>query len=228
MKRNILLIIGIIVFSSVNLRAQEGIFIEKDSIHVSGKRTMLPDSVAISVMDLLKPQAFSPKPTRALLFAAVMPGMGQIYNRKYWKLPLVYGSVLGCIYAVTWNGTQYRGYRNAYRDLYDPDPEKNSWRDYNYKYYGGTDEEPDKWSPSAKQQFGERLKSGKDNFRRNLELSYIISVGVHLIWMIDAYVDAQLFEFDVSEDLSFRVEPVLFDRTPASSRTLGLQCSITF
>ena len=223
------MILGIIGFFSVHLQAQDNPFIEEDSLQVPGGFITLPDTLIVdSSLKHLQPMEFSPKPGRAVLYAAFFPGLGQIYNRKYWKLPLVYASALGCVYAVTWNGTQYRGYQNAYRDLRDGNPETDSWKGYNYRYYGGTDAEPEEWNPSALTAFGNRLKSGRDNFRRNLELSYIVSVGVHLIWVIDAYVDAQLFEFDISEDLSFRVEPVLFERTLANSRSFGLQCSITF
>ena len=235
MKRNILLIIGMIGFFSVNVQAQENASIrenaiENDSIPIAGGFITLSDTLAkdLSLTPLKVKGEFKPNPTRAVLYAAFFPGLGQIYNRKYWKLPLVYGAAIGCVYAVTWNGTQYRGYRNAYRDLYDKDPKTNSWQDYNYRYYGGSADQPETWNPSAVTAFGNRLKSGKDNFRRNLELSYIVSVGVHLICMVDAYVDAQLFEFDISEDLSFKVEPVLFERTLANSRSFGFQCSITF
>ena len=230
MKQNILLIISIIGFFSVNLQAQDEFLIEKDSIRISGVFAAFKDTLAVdSLVSNLKAKEFSPNPTKAVLYSAFFPGLGQIYNRKYWKLPLVYGSAIGCVYAVSWNGTQYRGYKNAYRDLYDGDPVTNSWQHYNYKYYGGSaDIPPEKWSPSALNGFGDRLKNGRDIFRRNLELSYIVSVGVYLIWMIDAYVDAQLFDFDISEDLSFKVKPVLFERTLASSRSFGLQCSITF
>ena len=229
MKRYILLIIGIIGFSTVSLQAQDISHIEKDSVQVFDGFITFPDTLSVdSLFTHLEMKTFSPKPKKAVLYAAFFPGLGQIYNRKYWKLPLVYGSAIGCIYAVTWNGTQYRGYRNAYREFVDNDPATNSWKDYNYKYYGGTDDEPETWNDSARNKFGDRLKNGRSNFRRNLELSYIVSVGAHLLWMIDAYVDAQLFGFDISEDLSFRIEPVLFERTLATSRSLGLQCSITF
>ena len=216
-------------FSAVNLQAQDNFSIENDSIQVSEEWIASPERLDVdSLPDYPEAKEFKPNPTKAVIYAAVFPGLGQIYNRKYWKLPLVYASALGCVYAVTWNGTQYRGYKNAYRDFRDDDPTTNSWKDYNYRYYGGSDEQPDQWSSSAATGFANRLKSGRDNFRRNLELSYIVSVGAHLIWMIDAYVDAQLFEFDISEDLSLKVGPVLFEPGLATSQSFGLRCSITF
>ncbi|MDR0543436.1 MAG: DUF5683 domain-containing protein [Dysgonamonadaceae bacterium] len=213
----------------VQLQAQDNVFLEKDSIEASEGFITFPDTLTLhSLSGLPEMKAFKPNPTKAVIYSAIFPGLGQIYNRKYWKLPLVYGAAVGCVYAVSWNGTQYRGYKNAYQDLLDGNPETNSWKAYNYKYYGGTDEPPENWNASALNQFAGRLKNGKDNFRRSLELSYIVSVGVYLLCMIDAYVDAHLFEFDISENLSFKMEPVLFERTTASSRSFGLQCSLTF
>jgi hypothetical protein len=229
LKRNILLILGILGCFSASLQAQEAIFLEKDSTEVSDGFITFPGVLTLdSIPDLPEVKTFKPSPTKAVLYSAIFPGLGQIYNRKYWKLPLVYAGAVGCIYAVSWNGTQYRGYKNAYRDLFDGNPETNRWKDYNYKYYGGTDEQPEYWNASAVNRFADRLKNGRDNFRRNLELSYIISAGVYFLVMIDAYVDAHLFEFDISEDLSFKMEPVLFERTITNKQSFGLQCSITF
>ncbi|MDR1526935.1 MAG: DUF5683 domain-containing protein [Dysgonamonadaceae bacterium] len=229
MKINRLLITGIIGFYSASLQAQDTIFSEQDSIAISDGWIPLADTLALdSLPGLQKTKVFVPNPTKATIYSAIFPGLGQIYNRKYWKLPIVYGAAIGCVYAISWNGTQYRGYKNAYADLFDGNSETNSWKAYNYKYYGGTDEQPENWNTSALNGFAGRLKNGKDNFRRSLELSYIVSVGVYFLCMIDAYVDAHLFEFDVSEDLSFKMEPVLFERTTASSRSFGLQFSMAF
>jgi hypothetical protein len=222
-----LFIVGVAGLFAASARAQEPVFLETDSVEI----IEVADSLATVIEEITQPEAvkaFVPDPTRAVLYSAVFPGLGQIYNRKYWKLPLVYGAAVGCVYAISWNGTQYRGYKNAYRDFFDENPETNSWKNYNYRHSGGSDGQPETWSPSAVSEFSNRLKNGKDNFRRNLELSYIVSVGVYLLAMIDAYVDAQLFEFDVSDDLSFKMEPVLFERTMASTRSFGFQCSITF
>lgn len=174
----------------------------------------------------LMPKKFKPDSKKATIYAAIFPGLGQIYNRKYWKLPLVYGSFIGCAYAISWNGGQYSGYQKAYRDFIDNDPTTNSWNDYVYASYRR--EEFENWTEEMKRSFSNALKSARDFHRRNRDLSYIVTVGVYAIWIIDAYVDAQLFEFDVSPDLSMRVEPVLFDRTTISSRSVGMQLSFAF
>jgi len=228
-KRNILLIIGIIGFFSVKLQAQDHPFMENDSIRVSDGFIAFSDTLAlVSLFDRPVAKSFVSNPTKAVIYSAIFPGLGQIYNRKYWKLPIVYGAAAGCIYAVTWNGTQSKGYRDAYRDLFAAEPKGESWKAYRPESYG-FDAQTGTWRDARQKiEFGNYLKRRKDIFRRDYELSLIVSVGVYLLCMIDAYVDAHLFEFDVSEDLSFKMEPVLFERTIASSRSFGLQCSVTF
>ena len=71
-----------------------------------------------------------PDPKRALWLALVIPGGGQIYNRKYWKLPIVYGGFIGCLYAMNWNNTMYKDYSQAYLDLMDNDPSTQSYNQF--------------------------------------------------------------------------------------------------
>ncbi|GHT59790.1 hypothetical protein AGMMS50239_07240 [Bacteroidia bacterium] len=170
--------------------------------------------------------AFKPDPTRAILYSAIVPGLGQIYNRKYWKLPLVYGSFIGCFYAITWNNSQYNGYKKAFVEFSETaENAGGSWQDYTPPSYPDNINE---WTAEQKNQFSSSLKAKKDYYRYYRDMSWIITVGVYAVWIIDAYVDAQLFDFDVSPDLSMRAVPVLFDKTPVSSRTFGLQLCFTF
>ena len=215
-----------------SIQTMEEFLIYESSLVVDSSR--IADDLAAAVKT-----KFSPDPNKAVIYAAVFPGLGHIYNRKYWKLPLVYGSALGCIYAISWNGTQYSGYKNAYSDFSyvinfnaerSPeafDPTRNSWEDYVY-IMGKTNANLDEWDSSEKTRFSQVLKSQRDRFRRYRDLSYIVSVGIYAIWVIDAYVDAQLFNFDISEDLSLNVQPVLFERSMVSKNTFGLQCSFSF
>jgi len=172
------------------------------------------------------PDKFLPSSKKATIYAAVFPGLGQIYNRKYWKLPLVYGSFIGCAYAIAWNGGQFSGYSQAYKDFIDEKPETNSWDDYRYGAYLRQD--PENWSADMYRNFATTLKSARDFHRRNRDLSYIVTIGVYALWIVDAYVDAQLFDFDVSPDLSMRMAPVLFERTANNSRSIGVQLSFVF
>jgi hypothetical protein len=214
------------------VRAQEQKFMEEDSVQISTNLLVVEDSLTIDSVGLAKDLAlsvpekvFKPDPTKAIIYSAIFPGLGQIYNRRYWKLPLVYGSFIGCAYAITWNGAQYNGYKNAYIDFIDDNPDTKSWESYRPF---SLPQNLDEWQTGDKTWFTNVLKSKKDYYRRYRDLSYIISVGVYAIWIIDAYVDAQLFDFDISPDLSMRVDPVIYERTNNSARSFGLQCSFTF
>lgn len=180
------------------------------------------DSVASAVSPPKIDEPFKPNPTKAVLYSAICPGLGQIYNRKYWKLPLVYGSFMGCIYAVTWNNKNLKDYSQAYKDIMSDDPMKyESWQ--NYIPYGA---DPEKYANDAN--FKEQLKRRKDYYRRYRDLSIIITGLVYVICMIDSYVDAQLFDFDISPNLSMRVVPTVEQPTTYSSRTYGVSCSFNF
>ncbi len=179
------------------------------------------DSAVINEVTMdLKP--FSPSSSKAVMYSAIFPGLGQIYNRKYWKLPLVYGAFMGCAYAITWNSKNLEDYSTAYSDIKSDDPKtNNSWEDFIPANANPEDYIKD-------QSFQDQLKRNKDYFRRNRDLSIIITVGVYLLCMVDAYVDAELFDFDISPDLSMRVAPSVTEPTNHSSRTYGLNCSFKF
>jgi hypothetical protein len=130
----------------------------------------------------------------------VIPGGGQIYNRKYWKLPIVYGGFLGCLYAMNWNNTQYKDYSQAYLDITDDDPRTDS---YNKFLHLGTQIT----TASDMKRYTEIFKNRKDKYRRWRDLSFFVLLGVYALSVIDAYVDAELSVFDISTDLSLKVEP---------------------
>lgn len=157
---------------------------------------------------------YSHSPNKATFYSAVLPGLGQIYNKKYWKVPIIYAGFGGLIYYVNYNNSIYSKYKDAYAiklriekgelGLEDPYPKRSS----------------------------ENLKSGKDTWRRYRDLS-IIGVGLlYVLQILDANVDAHLFNYDVSNDLSFKIEPTLINEynysIPNTSTSLGLKCSINF
>jgi len=165
-----------------------------------------------------------PDPQRALWLALVLPGGGQIYNRKYWKLPIVYGGFLGCIYAMTWNNMMYKDYSQAYLDIMDDDPLTAS---YNKFLHLGR-----KVDKSNEERYKDIFKKRKDKYRRWRDLSFFVMVGVYALSVIDAYVDAELSQFDISKDLSLKVEPAFLNSGPSANplhaSALGLNCSIQF
>jgi hypothetical protein len=136
---------------------------------------------------------------------------------------------MGFAYAITWNNKNLQDCGEAYRDLtfdlanYKDDPEKwhQSWQNF---VATGVD-------PAIRFKddgFKSQLKRWRDLYRRNRDLSIIAAAGFYLICMADAYVDAQLFDFDISPDLSLRVEPVFSPGTSYSPRLYGFYCSIKF
>ncbi len=168
--------------------------------------------------------AWRPDPKRALWLALVIPGGGQIYNRKYWKLPIVYGGFIGCIYAMNWNNGQYKDYSQAYLDLMDNDPGTQSYNQFMHLNMQITDQNKSYWQ--------DIFKKRKDKYRRWRDLSFFVMVGVYALSVIDAYVDAELSVFDISKDLSLRVEPTIMNNNasanPLDASSLGLQCSLNF
>lgn len=185
-----------------------------------------PKPITISADSLPVAQSFSkkmfvPNPTKATWLAVVFPGGGQIYNRKYWKLPIIYGGFAGCAYALNWNNKMYKDYSQAYMDLMDKNPHTNSFEDLlppNASY--------------SEEQLGKLLKRRKDSFRRYRDLSVFAFIGVYIISIIDAYVDAELSNFDISPDLSMRIEPTVFNDNlqfhNSNRKSVGVQCVLKF
>ena len=156
--------------------------------------------------------------------AMVLPGAGQIYNRKFWKLPIFYGGMMGCLYAMNWNNMMYKDYSQAYLDIMDDDPTTQS---YNTFLHLGR-----QIDSSNEERYKSLFKSRKDRYRRWRDMSFFCLIGVYALSVIDAYVDAELSQFDISKDLSLRVEPAVINGSRNGSSldmaALGLQCSIIF
>lgn len=207
-----------------------------EASHVSQDTVPVPVDTVITVqrdtingMELITSDAlfapsytFKPSPTKAVIYGAIFPGLGQIYNRKYWKLPIVYGGFVGFTYAITWNNGYYRDYLNGYRDIMDDNPETNSWE--SMLPYGMDPESVDiPWFTGV-------LQQRKDHYRYYRDLSIIGTVAWYLLAIVDAYVDAQLFDFDMSPDLSMRVEPAILkdDHSRYMRSSYGLQWSFNF
>ncbi len=161
-----------------------------------------------------------PDSQKSLWLAMVIPGAGQIYNRKYWKLPIIYGGFVGCAYALTWNSKMYKDYSQAYQDIMSNNPNNDSYLDF---LPPGFDINTDR------KRFEERFRKGKDLYRRQRDLSIFAFIGVYLLSVIDAYVDAELSDFDISKDLGMKLEPTIFnDVQRRHIQGVGLQCSFKF
>lgn len=167
---------------------------------------------------------WKPNPKRAMWLAIVCPGAGQVYNRKYWKLPIFAGGFVGCYYAYTWNNQMYSDYKQAYLDITDNDPNTKSYE--KFLHLGS------KIDDSNKQRYQNLFGKRKDRFRRYRDLSFFCILGVYALSVIDAYVDASLSQFDISDDLSLRIEPAFLNnstsRNPLQNGAWGIQCSLNF
>lgn len=203
---------------------------EPDSVKVRlGSATVsseLPDSIVRlldeSPYDRWEPREteFNPDPTRAVWMAALFPGLGQLYNRRYWKLPIIIGGYLGLGYATSWNNGMLNDYTRAYRDIMDNDPSTNSYMNF----FPPNTQESDldrTWLTNV-------LQSRKNFYRRNRDLCIIAMVGVYLVAMVDAYVDASLSHFDISPELSMDVSPAVFQDTRGSRPSFGLVWAFNF
>ncbi len=185
--------------------------------------SVLIDSTVIATDTLLQEiqvSTFDPDAMRAVWLSALCPGLGQIYNRRYWKLPIVVGGFTGLIYATTWNSRMFSDYQQAYLDVTDTDPNTKSYMDFFPPYY--TEDMIDQaWLKNV-------LKTRKDAYRHYRDYCIVGMVALYLVCIIDAYVDAEMYHFDISTELAMNVKPALIPTSLTLQPALGLQCAITF
>lgn len=220
MKKFIQILAVLILVSAQTVRAQNNNLQEKeifrqDSALQSHRKDTVPPK-----KELPEVITFSPNPMKAVWYSALFPGLGQIYNRRYWKLPLVVGGYMGLTYGLSWNNRYYKDYSMAYRDAMDNDPNTKSYLDFLPSYMDESTIDME-WLQSS-------LKKRKDFYRRNRDLCIISMVGLYLLCMVDAYVDAQLYNFTISPDLSMRIAPAVIEPSRLHPSMFGLQCSLEF
>lgn len=140
-------------------------------------------------------------PKKATLYSAILPGLGQAYNKKYWKIPLVYIGFGAFGYFINWNNDNYQTNKRAYHDLTDDDPDT--------KYYETLDAFQDfnLDNPTSAANFKDGLNKRQEYYRRNRDFLIITTIGFYGLQIIDASVDAHLFNFDMSDDLTLNWQP---------------------
>ena len=181
--------IGLVLTSLTGLSQTPG-----DSVKVISEG----DTVAI------KSYATRYNPRKALLYAAILPGMGQIYTKKYWKLPLVYGGFIATGYAINFYQEGFQKYKGELFGLLDTG-------------------EP--FSPSGYTE--EQLRTIVDRYRRERDFMIVLMAGVYVLQMIDAHVDAHLKEFDLNPDLHVRIQPTA-ESSLMTGRSAGLSLIFRF
>jgi hypothetical protein len=154
--------------------------------------------------DTLKSNDIDPlTPAKAAFYSAVLPGLGQAYNKKYWKIPLVYGAIGTSLYFYIDNNKKYHQYRDAYKRRLE------GYTDDKFSYLDKT-----------------RLIAGQKFYQRNRDLSALMSIAFYALNILDANVDAALIQFNVNENLS--VKPVIYPNDVTLKTNLGLTLNYNF
>ncbi len=160
---------------------------------------------------------------KATTLAMICPGAGQIYNKSYWRVPIVVGGFATTIYCIDWNNRGYQRFQKAYRLLseYESNPDPTLYPN------GSPDEFNGRYSSSF-------LKNLRNSYRRNRDLCIILTAGLYILQAVDAHVDAHLRDYDISKDLSVSLSPVIgysYNRMAPYSgggATIGMNLGFTF
>lgn len=178
--------------------------------------------------DAVEELFWKPDPVKAVWMGTLFPGLGQIYNRSYWKLPIVYGGLMGCTYAIMYTNNQYLSYKEAYRSIYY-DIQHSSVSNSPEKPYIAI--LPDGYTidrMGGVSAYQKRLYEWQNTTRRYRDLSIAATVIVYALTLVDAYVDAQLFDFDISPDLSLNVQPDLYYDQMQRQRSAEVRLALSF
>ena len=136
-------------------------------------------------------------PKKAALYSAILPGAGQVYTKKYWKVPIIYGGLITSAYYINESNDLYQLYKSTYLNRLDGDFNDNL-------NYSDSD-----------------LRTLTEHYRRNREVSALLFTLTYILNIVDASVNAHLFDYDVSEDLSLHIQPVYFSKENASGISLS-------
>ncbi len=178
-KLQIFIVLLVVTSCSISANAQNA---ETTTVNAEKKVTNTQDTA------LAKKTKWQPNPKKAGLYAALIPGLGQVYNRQYWKLPIVYGGLAVAGYLVVFNSNEYNTYRKAYIGrINNPYP---------------TDEYVGVYNT-------EQLKQIQDDYNRSLNMSVLFASVGYLVQVLDAITAAHLRNFDISRDISMQMRPVV-------------------
>jgi hypothetical protein len=193
--------------------------------------TLAQDTLRTAKTETKVKKVFKADPTRATMLAVAFPGLGQIYNRKYWKVPFVYAGFGGLVYAVTFNASTYNTYMKACQDFTDAVPETQSYLTL-LKYSDPTTYDPVLYPETAKisetEWYKERMLKGIDYYKKYRDLSYIGFAVWYLVTILDANVDASLYNYDISDNLNLTLTPVQMPQPGQAGMGLNLCLRVTF
>ncbi len=183
-------------------------------------QTLDVDTTKVENIEIKDTQEHVHSPHKATIYSALLPGLGQAYNKKYWKIPLVYAGFGTMGYFMGWNNDRYKIMRNAYSDLTDGDPNTTRYLDLDAAKYYDLDND------TERNNFATALSKQQDYYRRNRDLLIICTVGFYGLNIIDASVDAHFFDFDMSEDLTMNWQPTM--QLINNQTIYGASCTFTF
>lgn len=207
--------VGYGIASEVAAPATDTIFDNSEVLLV-----VAPDSISSAVDEVRIKEKRDPQ--KAAWLSAICPGLGQIYNRQYWKVPIVYAGFAGIAYAITWNNNMYVDYRKAYFDMVDTQSDSQHYQKMaptgvvinssNWDYYKSV------------------FKNNSDTYRRYRDISIAAAAIFYALTIVDAYVDAHLQDYDISPDLSMKVVPAVLPPSDhhETSTSLGVKCRMRF
>lgn len=155
------------------------------------------------------------KVKKATTLSTICPGAGQIFNKSYWRVPIVIGGLASTIYTIDWNNRGYKRFKTAYTLCVD-------YKNNPEKYPNGS---PDEFRGAYSDTF---LKNLKDSYRRNRDLCILLTAGVYILQIIDAHVDAHLQDYDISDDLSMNFEPYVDYTAVATKPAFGVSLNLKF
>ena len=209
----LLLVLGFLL-ALTSLQAQEENPTERetDSIrdYIEGQ--------GITVEEVTKRPTNPLAPSKAAFYSAVVPGLGQAYNKRYWKVPIVWAAIGTGVYAYLWNDDLYDRTRTAFKrrragftddEFYDRDPD-------------------DDFIPTSPALSTEALQDAQERYQRDRDLALLITIGLYALNIIDANVDAHLRQYNVNEDLSLHFEPYLDFHPISAEASYGIGLAIRF
>jgi hypothetical protein len=189
-------------------------------LQVDGQQTA-PDTVKITNAQPLSNDTVKVhSPKKAAIYSAILPGLGQAYNKKYWKIPLVYGGFATIGYFIGWNNNLYQTSKTAYADLTDKDESTASYMNLKEIIYYDLN------NPSDVENLKRGLLRSQDYYRRNRDLLVILTVAFYGLNIIDASVDAHFFNWDISDNLTMNWQPSLNQLN--NKNFLSFNCTISF
>lgn len=210
------LLLLVLLFCGAEVCLAQDITNMDDSIDLS--TSSIDTAYSISPAPSAAPK-FVPDPVKATMMGAAFPGLGQIYNRKYWKVPIVYAGLGGIVYFAYYNANSYAKFIKGYQDLADDIPETNSYTDYIKADPASYDRMnyPDSYDSSLEAHYLEATLKKADSFRKWRDYSYLGVALWYLLSIVEAHVDACLFDYDVSDNLGVSVIPIA-SMNPISGR----------